>query len=198
VSASAPIEPAPPHPLDQRWYVHQQGKTLGPYTGHEIKRAIEQKQILGSDLVYRESGSAWVPAKDDDVVAKLFQEARDAKELSDIPGVTSYQVQDDRSVIAEMAEGDKRHFATWKNFWRATHPGFAGTRVSFEPVKVILVLAAIGAIWFMNNGRIEVQTRPRPTLETKFGRPHQRKSCTSPRRTFLTPMNATKSRRTFG
>jgi hypothetical protein len=64
---------APPHPLDQGWYVHQKDKTLGPYTGHEIKCAIEQRQILETDLVCREGGSEWVPAKNDHIIATLFQ-----------------------------------------------------------------------------------------------------------------------------
>jgi hypothetical protein len=64
--------PPPPHPLDQSWYVHQWGKTHGPYTGHRIKRAIEEGKIAESDLVCRAGGSAWVPANADDVIATLF------------------------------------------------------------------------------------------------------------------------------
>jgi hypothetical protein len=66
--------PAPPHPLDQSWYVHQWGKTHGPYTGHRIKRAIEEGKIAESDLVCRAGGSAWVAANADEVIARLFEQ----------------------------------------------------------------------------------------------------------------------------
>ncbi len=51
----------PPHPYDKRWYLHLNGKTYGPYTGHQIRQMVEQDQVVASDLVYAEgdSGSAW-------------------------------------------------------------------------------------------------------------------------------------------
>ncbi len=63
----------PPHPFDKHWYAHVDGKTYGPYTGHEISRMVGQGQILESDFVFSDDQSAWVRAKDDPILSTLFQ-----------------------------------------------------------------------------------------------------------------------------
>ncbi len=63
----------PPHPFDKHWYAHVDGKTYGPYTGHEISRMVEQGKILESDFVFSDDQSAWVRAKDDPILSTLFQ-----------------------------------------------------------------------------------------------------------------------------
>ncbi len=64
--------PLPPHPLDKNWYAHIDGKSYGPYSGHEIGRMIGTGQILESDFVCPEGGNAWTPAKSDPLLGSLF------------------------------------------------------------------------------------------------------------------------------
>jgi TM2 domain-containing membrane protein YozV len=63
----------PPHPLDKRWFAHVDGKSYGPYTGHEIRGMIEKGQILDSDFLCPEGGSAWTQAKKEPLLGALFQ-----------------------------------------------------------------------------------------------------------------------------
>jgi hypothetical protein len=64
---------APPHSFDARWYVVVDGKTCGPYSCHEIRRMVEQRQILESDLLWPDGGSEWVEAKNEPTFDVLFQ-----------------------------------------------------------------------------------------------------------------------------
>jgi Protein of unknown function (DUF2939)/GYF domain 2 len=65
----------PPHPYDKSWHVHVDGKTYGPYTGHQIRQMVEQNQIIGSDFVCAqgESGSAWQQIANDPILGALFK-----------------------------------------------------------------------------------------------------------------------------
>jgi hypothetical protein len=73
--AAMPGSAGPPHPYDRRWYLHVDGKTGGPYTGHQIRLMAEQHQIVASDLVYAEGGTAWRQIADDPILGVLFKSA---------------------------------------------------------------------------------------------------------------------------
>lgn len=68
----SPSGATPRDPFDQRWYVHVDNKTYGPYTGNDIGRMTAKGQIVETDLVYREDGSGWVQARDDSALRLLF------------------------------------------------------------------------------------------------------------------------------
>ena len=72
-----PGSAGPPHPYDKRWHVHVDGKTYGPYTGHQIRHMVEQHQVGSSDFVYPEgeSGSAWQQIANDPILGVLFKNA---------------------------------------------------------------------------------------------------------------------------
>jgi TM2 domain-containing membrane protein YozV len=63
----------PPHPLDKRWFAHVDGKNYGPYSGHEIKGMIEKGQIVDSDFLCPEGGSAWTQAQNELLLGALFR-----------------------------------------------------------------------------------------------------------------------------
>jgi TM2 domain-containing membrane protein YozV len=63
----------PPHPLDKRWYARVGGENYGPYTGHEIKQMVERSQIVDSDFLCPEGGSAWTQAKNDPLLGALLR-----------------------------------------------------------------------------------------------------------------------------
>ncbi len=63
---------APCSPFDQRWYVHVDNKTYGPYNGTEIRLMATKGQIVETDLVHPENGSGWVMAKDDPAIRSLL------------------------------------------------------------------------------------------------------------------------------
>jgi hypothetical protein len=65
----------PPHPYDQRWYLHLNSKTHGPYAGHQLRQMVEQHQIVASDFVYAEGGTAWRQIADDPILGVLFKSA---------------------------------------------------------------------------------------------------------------------------
>jgi TM2 domain-containing membrane protein YozV len=62
----------PPHPLDKEWWAHIGGKPYGPYSGHEIRRMVDEKRIGETDHVCPADGKAWVPAKNDPILGGLF------------------------------------------------------------------------------------------------------------------------------
>jgi hypothetical protein len=74
----------PPHPFDRRWHVHVDGKTYGPYTGHQIRQMAGQHKIVGSDLVYAEGeiGSTWEKIEDNPVLGPLFESAEVPQSLA--------------------------------------------------------------------------------------------------------------------
>jgi hypothetical protein len=65
----------PSDPSEKRWFVHIDGKNYGPYRQPDIKQMVENGQILKSDFLWREGASAWMPAKDEPILGKLFQSA---------------------------------------------------------------------------------------------------------------------------
>jgi hypothetical protein len=67
----------PPSPLDQRWFVHLNDKTYGPYSGYDIKKFAVEGRIRETDLLYLEGGSAWVEARSEPTLGVLFRK-RDA------------------------------------------------------------------------------------------------------------------------
>ena len=70
----------PPHPFDAQWYIaHVDGKTNGPYSGHEIRRMVEQRQIVGSNFVWPDGGSKWVKAENEPTLGVLFQRPEHAE-----------------------------------------------------------------------------------------------------------------------
>ena len=68
----------PPHPLDKRWFAHVDGKSYGPYSGHDIKRMVAGGQISESDYLCPESGKEWTQAKNDPLLGALFRERNKA------------------------------------------------------------------------------------------------------------------------
>lgn len=65
----------PSDPSEKRWFVHVDGKNYGPYGQRDIKKMVDNSRILESDFLCREGGSAWIPAKDEPILGKLFQSA---------------------------------------------------------------------------------------------------------------------------
>ena len=63
----------PPHPLDKQWFASIEGKSYGPYTGHEIRRMIAARQITESDHLCPSGGTAWTTANTDPVLGVLFR-----------------------------------------------------------------------------------------------------------------------------
>lgn len=66
----------PPHPYDGLWYVHIDGKTYGPYSGHQIRNMAKQDQIIGSDFVHPDGGSNWGQAADDPILGAIFRKPK--------------------------------------------------------------------------------------------------------------------------
>src|SRR6516164_6212307 len=59
----------------RRWYLHINDQTSGPYTRDQIRLMAARSQIVENDLVYREGGSEWVPAKDDPILRSIFSKS---------------------------------------------------------------------------------------------------------------------------
>lgn len=82
-SDSAPADQktaAPSNPFDRKWYVYINKKTCGPFSGHDIRWAVENGRIADLDLTCPENGQAWGPAKDDPILRTLFK--KDASKAS--------------------------------------------------------------------------------------------------------------------
>jgi hypothetical protein len=76
----------PPHPLDQRWYTHQNDQVYGPYTGHELKTFAADGIVDSSTNVVREGQETWVKAGEDPVLARIFRVERP---LAPPPAITA-------------------------------------------------------------------------------------------------------------
>jgi hypothetical protein len=76
---AVPNNTVPPHPFDAQWYAHVDGQTCGPYSGHQIRRMAQQRQIVGTDLLCREKESAWVQAENDPIIGAVFPGRREIR-----------------------------------------------------------------------------------------------------------------------
>lgn len=72
VVPAANVMPTPPHPLDGEWYVHLEGETYGPYSGHVIRGFIADGRITPETDVMRTGRSDWTDAASDKALAPLF------------------------------------------------------------------------------------------------------------------------------
>jgi TM2 domain-containing membrane protein YozV len=70
-SHGSPAVP-PPSPLNQEWFLHAEGETFGPYSGHAMKEHIASGRVTRSSLVARAGGNQWVEARQDPILAPLF------------------------------------------------------------------------------------------------------------------------------
>ncbi|KMO12172.1 GYF domain-containing protein [Methylobacterium platani] len=72
--ATADTRP-PPHPLDGQWYLHAEGQTYGPYSGHQIKDYARDGRVMASSTVMAVGSERWVAAADEPRLAAIFREA---------------------------------------------------------------------------------------------------------------------------
>jgi TM2 domain-containing membrane protein YozV len=79
----------PPHPLDKKWYVHVEGQTYGPYSGHDIKKMADNSQIHESDFVCPDGGSAWIAAKADPILGSIFRKSQTTTEFHAPPPINA-------------------------------------------------------------------------------------------------------------
>jgi hypothetical protein len=57
----------------QRWFVHVNGQTYGPYSAPEIKAMVGKGQVLEADFICIEGGSAWTEARNEPAFSALFK-----------------------------------------------------------------------------------------------------------------------------
>jgi hypothetical protein len=66
-------------PFDGCWHIYVDRKSYGPYAGHHIRTMVAASEVLGTDLVCSDGGTAWIQAKDDPVLRLLFLENSTSK-----------------------------------------------------------------------------------------------------------------------
>ena len=66
----------PPHPLDAEWFIHIDGATYGPYSGHRLGEFLKEDRINGATQVLLVGTENWVHASEDLRLASLFRPAR--------------------------------------------------------------------------------------------------------------------------
>ncbi len=68
-----PTMPAPPpHPLDKQWFTYIDGTSSGPFSGHHIRKMRIDGALDATDFVCPVGGTAWIQAKDDPILGRLF------------------------------------------------------------------------------------------------------------------------------
>jgi TM2 domain-containing membrane protein YozV len=68
----SPNPNVPPHPLDAEWYVHTDGQTYGPYTGHQLSEFAKEGRVDGSSQVLLVGSEKWSRAAEDMRLAQIF------------------------------------------------------------------------------------------------------------------------------
>ncbi|MBE7204363.1 MAG: DUF4339 domain-containing protein [Parafilimonas terrae] len=64
----------PPHPLDGQWYLHADGQTYGPYSGHQLKDYAQDGRVLASSTVMAVGSERWVAAAEEPRLAAIFRD----------------------------------------------------------------------------------------------------------------------------
>lgn len=72
---------APPHPLDNEWFVHIDGETYGPYSGHQLSEYLKEGRIDGATQVLAVGNENWQHASEDRRLAALFKPTRQQNQL---------------------------------------------------------------------------------------------------------------------
>ena len=75
----------PRHPLDGEWYLHAEGETYGPFTGHELQQFVADGRLTPTTDVVRVGSQDWVTASEDKVLARLFPPAAGPRAARDAP-----------------------------------------------------------------------------------------------------------------
>jgi len=74
----------------KRWFAHVQGQNYGPYTELEIRQMAQDNQIVATDLLCPEGGTAWTQAKEEPLLGALFQPSTGAAALQSNSQTTAH------------------------------------------------------------------------------------------------------------
>lgn len=151
----------PPHPMDREWYMHVQGQTYGPYTGHRLNEFLKEGRINGSTQVLAVGTENWRQASEDPNLASMFQQARIASQqpppVTAAAGATVVQVTNQISPSPMMFIDDGSPFGP-KSAGVALLLSFllcgAGQMYCGRVGKGILMLVGAIALWFVFLGWI--------------------------------------------
>jgi len=77
----------PPHPLDAEWFIHLEGETYGPYSGHRLADFLKEGRIDGATQVLSVGSENWQHASEERRLAPLFRPARQQSQMP--PPVTA-------------------------------------------------------------------------------------------------------------
>jgi hypothetical protein len=80
----------PPHPLDAEWWLHIEGKTYGPFSGHKIREYVEDGRVGTATSTLRAGSENWQRAIDDPILGALF----DPRRLARKPQTTNVSAKD--------------------------------------------------------------------------------------------------------
>jgi TM2 domain-containing membrane protein YozV len=85
----------PPHPLDAEWWLHIEGKTYGPFSGHKIREYVEDGRVGTATSTLRAGSENWQRAIDDPILGALF----DPRRLARKPQTTNVSAKDGATVV---------------------------------------------------------------------------------------------------
>lgn len=69
---SVPTPKPPPHPLDGEWFMHADGQSYGPFTGHQMRDFVKDGRLSRDSEVIRSGSDTWTKAGEDKALALLF------------------------------------------------------------------------------------------------------------------------------
>jgi len=65
----------PSHPLDGEWFIHADGQSFGPFTGHQLRGFCDDGRLGADTDVVRVGSESWTRAADDRALAGFFRRA---------------------------------------------------------------------------------------------------------------------------
>ncbi|WP_244540170.1 DUF4339 domain-containing protein [Kaistia soli] len=71
--------------MDGEWYVHAEGQTYGPFTGHELADFVRDGRLTPTTDVVRVGSEDWTAASEDKVLVRLFPPATRPQTARDLP-----------------------------------------------------------------------------------------------------------------
>lgn len=86
---AAPGRNDPPHPLDGEWFIHIDGETYGPYSGHRLGEFVKEGRVDGATQVLPVGTEEWKRASEDRRLAALFRPSRQSNLQAPPPVVTA-------------------------------------------------------------------------------------------------------------
>lgn len=136
--------------MEPLWYILKENRQNGPYSDQELIQAYQAKNLAGSDLIFKEGLSDWIPFKESALFKEFKKEKKDsAREFLELPPLPPLpELPTYEEPAAPIPQKPKKEVTERQESYLLL------------PLFLLVVLVSI-AIWFFrsNSGQSQIEER---------------------------------------